>query len=389
MSFWSHLNGVKAYTIVPNLKKYDNMNIKELIAEGKKIESLLQYVPAGEGVIRMYPVYRPTDVDEYYRWKEFSIRFLKLYYPTEEERFFKYSEEFEKHHYLPHYISNMIGVLEACKVFPSESMTRLKADEERESEIVKVQDLEQQYLEQTGKERVHLSTSAFHDWHAAACVLFDKWFYPTDEDWVKFQDIDGGGNGYALKYEYDKIYSSYQILIARLKDGRGLKGMARQQNVSRQIKKTDTLSKVNIFISYAHADLKWLERLKKHLKVLAKYSGSVEYWEDTKMRGGDKWRDEITAAINKANVAILLVSTDFLASDFIASDELPPILRKAVEEGTRVLPLIVAPCSFEVSEISDFQAINSPDRTLADLANDEAAIDRVYLELVKTIQGLL
>ena len=102
----------------------------------------------------------------------------------------------------------------------------------------------------------------------------------------------------------------------------------------------------------------------------------------------ERWRNEI-AAINKANVAILLVSTDFLASDFITSDELPPILRKAVSDGTRVLPLIVAPCSFEVSEISDFQAINSPDRTLADLANDEAAIDRVYLELVKTIQGLL
>ena len=129
--------------------------------------------------------------------------------------------------------------------------------------------------------------------------------------------------------------------------------------------------------------------MKKHLKVLAKYSGSVEYWEDTKLRGGDKWRDEITAAINKANVAILLVSTDFLASDFIANDELPPILRKAVIGGTRVLPLIVAPCAFEVSEISDFQAINSPDRTLADLTNDEAAIERVYLELVQTIQGLL
>ena len=88
-------------------------------------------------------------------------------------------------------------------------------------------------------------------------------------------------------------------------------------------------------------------------------------------------------------MAILLVSTDFLSSDFITSAELPPIPRKAASDGTRILPLIVAPCSFEVSEISEFQAINSPDRTLADLDNNEAAIDRVYLELVKTIQGLL
>lgn len=366
-----------------------NMNIKELIAQGRNIKSSLQYVPSNEGVIRMFAVYRLTNVDEYYRWKEFSIRFLQLYYPTDVERFSKYSQEFEQHHYLPQYISNMIGVLEACEAFPSERMTQLKGVEERDSEIAKVQDLEQQYRSQTGEGRVHLSISAFHDWHAAACVLFDKWFYPTDEDWVKFQDIDGEGNGYVLKHEYDKIYSSYQKLMARLQDGRGLKNMVAQQNVPRYVKSTDVLNKVNIFISYSHADLKWLERLKTHLKVLAKYSGRVEYWEDTKLRGGDKWRDEITAAINKANVAILLVSTNFLASDFITSDELPPILRKAVSDGTRVLPIIVAPCSFEVSEISDFQAINSPDRTLADLANDEAAIERVYLEVIKTIQGLL
>lgn len=365
------------------------MNINELIAQGRNIESSLQYVPSVEGVIRMYSAYRLTNVDEYYRWKEVSIRYLQLYYPTDVERFSKYSEEFEKHHYLPKFISNMIGVLEACEAFPSERMAQLKGVEERESEISKVLYLEQQYRTQTGKESVHLSISAFHDWHAAACVLFDKWFYPTDEDWVKFQDIDGVGNGYELKHEYDKIYSSYQKLIARLKDDRGLKSMVTQQNVTRNVKLTDAPIKVNIFISYAHEDLKWLERLKKHLKVLEKYSGSVEYWEDTKLRGGDKWRDEITAAINKANVAILLVSTDFLASDFITSDELPPILRKAASDGTRILPLIVAPCSFEVSEISEFQAINSPDRTLADLGNNEAAIDRVYLELVKTIQGLL
>ena len=371
------------------LTEIHNMNINDLITQGRKIESSLQYVPSSEGVIRMFSVYRLANVDEYYRWKEFSIRFLQLYYPTDVERFSKYSQEFEQHHYLPKYISNMIGVLEACEAFSSERMTQSKGVEERDSEIAKVQDLEQQYRSQTGEGRVHLSISAFHDWHAAACVLFDKWFYSTDEDWAKFQDIDGEGNGYVLKHEYDKIYSSYQKLIARLKDGRSLKGLAAQQNVPRFVKPTDALSKVNIFISYSHADLKWLERLKKHLKVLAKYSGSVEYWEDTKLRGGDRWRDEITEAFKKSNVAILLVSTDFLASDFITSDELPPILRKAVSDGTRVLSLIVAPCSFEVSEISDFQAINSPDRTLADLTNDETAIERVYLELVQTIQGLL
>ena len=70
-----------------------------------------------------------------------------------------------------------------------ERMTQLKGVEERDSEIAKVQDLEQQYRSQTGEDRVHLSISAFHDWHAAACVLFDKWFYPTDEDAYSAQRV--------------------------------------------------------------------------------------------------------------------------------------------------------------------------------------------------------
>ena len=148
------------------------------------------------------------------------------------------------------------------------------------------------------------------------------------------------------------------------------------------------VKKINIFISYSHSDSQWLERLKMHLKALSKIY-DVEYWEDTKLRGGDKWREEITNAIQKTNVAILLVSTAFLASDFITSDELPPILRKAEEEGTRVLPLIVAPCEFEDSELGDFQAINNLDKTLADMGNDNAAIDRVFLELNRNIKSLL
>ena len=364
------------------------MDIKDLINQGKSIKTTIRYVPAPEGVIRTYEVYRPEDMDGYFRWKEISIRFLQLYSPADHERFVKYSVEFEKH-FKPRYISNMIGVLEACEAIPSERMNQMNDTQERNEEMNRVQELEKIYVRMAEESTIHKSGTAFHDWHAAACVLFDKWFYPSEEDWVKFQSIDGDGNGYVLSREYDRIYSSYKKLMARLEDGRGLKSSVHSQDVAQTFKRLSQANKLSIFISYAHADEKWLERLKKHLKVLSKYSDSIEYWEDTRLRGGDKWREEITDAISKANVAILLISTDFLASDFITSDELPPILRKAQEDGTRILPLIVSPCSFELSELSEFQAINSPDRTLADIGNDEAAIERVYLELVKTIQGLL
>lgn len=365
------------------------LNIKDLISEGKTIQDGLQYVPPEEFVTRFYDEYRLSDINAYFTWKECAIRYLGIYYSDDLRRFMSYAEDFEKQYYTPHSLANMIGVLEACNAFPSERMKQEKDIEAREEDISKVEELEQVYINQTSERYIQNSIAAFHEWHASACVLFDKWFYPTDDDWIKFQSIGGDGNGYVLKDYYDMIYSSYKKLIAKLKDGRGIKGTVVPKTTVFSSKKESSGNKINIFISYAHTDEKWLDRLKKHLKVLTKYTDSVEYWEDTKLRGGDKWREEITGAIEKSSVAILMVSTDFLASDFISNDELPPILRKAEEEGTRIIPLIVSPCSFELSEISEFQAINSPDRTLADLGDNEAAIERVFLELIKNIQNLL
>ena len=83
-----------------------------------------------------------------------------------------------------------------------------------------------------------------------------------------------------------------------------------------------TMNKKNkIFISYSHADGAYFERLITHLKVLKNYNGDFEEWSDRKILAGQKWKEEITKALKKANIAILLVSTDFLASDFIQRNE--------------------------------------------------------------------
>lgn len=175
--------------------------------------------------------------------------------------------------------------------------------------------------------------------------------------------------------------------MSRLKEGRELKRTFRNNASDVTGTKVDK-EKVNIFISYSHEDARWLDILKKHLKVLSKYSDNVDYWEDTKLKGGDKWKEEIAKAIERANVAILLVSTDFLVSDFIANDELPPLLKKAEDSGTRILPLIVSPCAYSDSELGDFQAMNSPDKTLADIEKDEAAVNRIFLKVMDVVKAL-
>lgn len=126
-----------------------------------------------------------------------------------------------------------------------------------------------------------------------------------------------------------------------------------------------------VFISHSHEDRGHLKRLHIHLKPLEK-KGLVDIWDDTKIKTGQKWQEQIETALSKAAIAILIVSADFLASDFIVENELPPILKKAEIEGTRIVPIIIKPCRFSREEhLSQFQALNAPDKPLLSMSEIE------------------
>lgn len=94
-----------------------------------------------------------------------------------------------------------------------------------------------------------------------------------------------------------------------------------------------------VFISHSKADSEWAERLKAHLDS-AYSKGLVESWSDRELQLGSEWKKEIQKAINSAKVAVLFLSPDYFASDFIAYSELP-LLKQAAREGTLLLPIVV------------------------------------------------
>jgi hypothetical protein len=142
-----------------------------------------------------------------------------------------------------------------------------------------------------------------------------------------------------------------------------------------------------VFISYSHQDAAWLHELLRHLRPLER-QGMLSIWSDVRIQAGTKWKDEIQTAVRDAKLAIMFISPDFLASEFITENELPPLIQKADRSGTVILPLIVSPCRFLHSEdLAEFQAVNDPARTLEEMTKPER--ERVYIKVVDRIEACL
>lgn len=141
--------------------------------------------------------------------------------------------------------------------------------------------------------------------------------------------------------------------------------------------------RTQVFVSYSHADSEHLLRLKVHLRPFER-KGQVDLWIDTRIKTGQKWHTEIENALDRAAVAVLLVSADFLASDFVVENELPPLLKAAQDEGVTIVPVILKPCAFNANkEISQFQSVNAPSNPLISLA--EAERENIWVKVAETV----
>lgn len=121
---------------------------------------------------------------------------------------------------------------------------------------------------------------------------------------------------------------------------------------------SSTDQKIRVFISYAHKNQNWCERIKNYLNP----HDDIEVWTDQKLEYGDQWHQIISEQLEQSDVAILLISTDFLNSTFINNSELPILLHSAKSRGVLIIPVIIEQCLFEFVTFKYPDPINGPEK---------------------------
>lgn len=142
----------------------------------------------------------------------------------------------------------------------------------------------------------------------------------------------------------------------------------------------------SIFISYSHKDEKWLNEIRKHLSIL-EHKYQLIIWDDSKLKMGSDWDNEIRQSIKRCSVAILLVSTNFLSSEFILKKELPLILKAKKKPGLTIVSVILDTCAFDLTELNAYQTLNNPKFPLEELKPPDRK--RVLVSLTTDILSLI
>ena len=107
-----------------------------------------------------------------------------------------------------------------------------------------------------------------------------------------------------------------------------------------------SLGSVPLFYSYAREDEELRDQLDKHLRLLER-QGLITSWHDREVRAGDDWAKEIDVHLENAQIILLLISVDFLASEYCYGVEMRRALERHYTGEARVIPIILRPVDWQ------------------------------------------
>jgi hypothetical protein len=144
------------------------------------------------------------------------------------------------------------------------------------------------------------------------------------------------------------------------------------------------LKSLEIFFSYSHKDKGMLSELQKYLRNL-KRQGKIRDWHDGAIGAGNVWAQEIEKHLSQADVILLLISQNFLASEYCHSVEMQQALARHRRNEACVVPIILRPVDWENTPFCELQALPTGRKPIIKWSlRDEA-----YLDVARGIQEIV
>jgi hypothetical protein len=156
-----------------------------------------------------------------------------------------------------------------------------------------------------------------------------------------------------------------------------------------KINKTEEVH-INIFFAYSREDSTLRDRLDKHLSGL-KRKNYVNTWYDGKIDAGKEWEKEIDSNLAKADILLLLISADFIASDYCYEVEMTKAISRHEKGDAVIIPIILNPCDWSDLPFSKIQGLpqNGKPITSTYWENSEIALNEVAKSIKEIVENLL
>jgi hypothetical protein len=153
----------------------------------------------------------------------------------------------------------------------------------------------------------------------------------------------------------------------------------------------DPAVKPEVFVSYSHRDASLMEDFERFAKPLERY-GKIKIWSDKRLKPSDEWRAEIAAGMDRASIAVVLISANFLASDFCTDIELAEFLKARQQRGLKLVGVVISDCGWQHSPLAEIQLLprdeNGNLKPIKSTRNRDKAWTGVVNEIASLLQSL-
>jgi len=143
---------------------------------------------------------------------------------------------------------------------------------------------------------------------------------------------------------------------------------------------------IKVFFSYAHEDLALRDELEKHLMAL-KRQGLIEQWHDRDISAGKDWKHEIDTYLNSAQIILLLISKNFIHSDYCYGIELSRAIQRCKANEAIIIPILLRPCDWEELPFNKYQVLPKNQHPIS--SRHWHNQDEAFLEVARGIREIV